>query len=618
MLSGDATRNLPWSLEYPLSIMDHRSRTATTKLHEQNSNVSEIEIFLMRRPKATLVLIMAIAAASIPKIAAAQEELETPNLDNFRDPNGLDVLSRLPTRAMASLAIGDPENGGLIYSRFLNNKGYATTNHSAIINTRYDLIVVVGGLAKEFYRPSLAEARVEGYQFWQSVDKSQAVFTLPDGTRYEFFDYDGDNTGAYILRYARYPNGVVINYSYELVTTNNVVTISRYHLRSINNNLGYQIRINWSGATISDVVALNNSIEYCATVGERCDPSAAAWQKLSFGGNCPLVPPYGICQRTENLNGLVTTYNYSSNDITSIVSPTGRTISYTYDIPGSGDVTSITSELGFWSYDYDSNSTRSFNPAGGERRYVYGNHSRTYVGEFIDELGRSTRFEEDSEGRLIRVVYPEGNDEQYTYDSRGNITEVRRSSASSPTEQIVYSAVYDAACLNPLSCNKPLSYTDAQGNVTEYTYNAFGQVLTETGPAPMPGGVRPQTRNVYELRYAWYRQDGSGAITQAPSPVSVLVESSRCVTQPSCAGTADEIRTIMTYQEGSPTSASNLLPIAITTRTGDGALVSTTTTTYDINGDPLTVDGPLPGPGDTTRYVYDAMRRRVGIIDPNP
>lgn len=42
------------------------------------------------------------------------------------------------------------------------------------------------------------------------------------------------------------------------------------------------------------------------------------------------------------------------------------------------------------------------------------------------------------------------------------------------------------------------------------------------------------------------------------------------------------------------------------------------TTTYDHNGDTLTVDGPLAGTADTTRYRYDASRRMVGVIGPDP
>ena len=40
--------------------------------------------------------------------------------------------------------------------------------------------------------------------------------------------------------------------------------------------------------------------------------------------------------------------------------------------------------------------------------------------------------------------------------------------------------------------------------------------------------------------------------------------------------------------------------------------------TYDAHGNLLTVDGPLSGTADTVRYRYDAARRRIGTISPDP
>ena len=87
---------------------------------------------------------------------------------------------------------------------------------------------------------------------------------------------------------------------------------------------------------------------------------------------------------------------------------------------------------------------------------------------------------------------------------------------------------------------------------------------------------------------------------------------------PALAQSADEVVTTTTYQIGSSSVASNLLPVASTTASGDGALSVSTTTTYDPVGNVLTVDGPLPGATDTTRYVWDVMRQQVGVIGPDP
>ncbi len=55
--------------------------------------------------------------------------------------------------------------------------------------------------------------------------------------------------------------------------------------------------------------------------------------------------------------------------------------------------------------------------------------------------------------------------------------------------------------------------------------------------------------------------------------------------------------------------------VAISSRCGTDAPAAAT---YTAAGDVLTVDGPLPGAGDTTRFYYDAARQPLGVIGPDP
>lgn len=73
-----------------------------------------------------------------------------------------------------------------------------------------------------------------------------------------------------------------------------------------------------------------------------------------------------------------------------------------------------------------------------------------------------------------------------------------------------------------------------------------------------------------------------------------------------------------TFTYGTSGTANNLLPTQKTVASGDGSLGSTSTFSYDANGDTLSEDGPLPGSADTTVWKYDAMRRVVGVIGPDP
>jgi hypothetical protein len=88
------------------------------------------------------------------------------------------------------------------------------------------------------------------------------------------------------------------------------------------------------------------------------------------------------------------------------------------------------------------------------------------------------------------------------------------------------------------------------------------------------------------------------------------------MTQSTCTGTADEIKTTIAY--GTAGTANNLLPTSRTVAAGNNSISSTTTTTFDFTGNAISVDGPIPGTADTTRTRYDALRRVVGVIGPDP
>ncbi|HEX9946130.1 MAG TPA: RHS repeat-associated core domain-containing protein [Allosphingosinicella sp.] len=213
-----------------------------------------------------------------------------------------------------------------------------------------------------------------------------------------------------------------------------------------------------------------------------------------------------------------------------------------------------------------------------------------------DPLGRTTSFTYDSSGRLKRTTAHEGNYVEHVYDARGNITQTSAVLKGGVGPTIVTSATFDATCSNSKTCNQPNSTTDARGNVTDYTYDAtHGGVLTVTAPAPAPGVPRPQTRYTYTLVH------GEHQLTQV----------SQCQTTSSCAGTADEVKTTMSYDANGNVTSSG-------TGDGTGTLTAASAMTYDWIGNLLTVDGPLPGSDDTSRTLYNAARQVVGSISPDP
>jgi uncharacterized protein RhaS with RHS repeats len=150
-------------------------------------------------------------------------------------------------------------------------------------------------------------------------------------------------------------------------------------------------------------------------------------------------------------------------------------------------------------------------------------------------------------------VFPGGNKTEFTHDLYGNVLEVRHKAKNESLPDIVTHASYN--CATELLCKKPQSMIDANGNTTDYTYSTTtDQPLTVTGPAV--GGIRPQTRYTYTLRYA---RDSNGTALQPP--ISLLTQESMCKTTAAsgngCAGGAgDEVKT--TYDYGPTTGPNNL------------------------------------------------------------
>ena len=57
---------------------------------------------------------------------------------------------------------------------------------------------------------------------------------------------------------------------------------------------------------------------------------------------------------------------------------------------------------------------------------------------------------------------------------------------------------------------------------------------------------------------------------------------------------------------------------SVTQSNGSTTISATTAATYDALGNLLTVDGPLSGTDDTTRYRYNSGRQLVGMVGPDP
>ncbi|QMW22469.1 RHS repeat-associated core domain-containing protein [Sandaracinobacteroides saxicola] len=289
----------------------------------------------------------------------------------------------------------------------------------------------------------------------------------------------------------------------------------------------------------------------------------------------------------------------------------------TYD--ANGLLTSVNDDGDVWSYSRTvsgGSATMVITPPAGLPSTTVSSLSVGLPTSVTDSTGRTITYTYNASNQLTKTTMPEGNYVTYDYDSRGNVTTTTRvAKTGSGLINIVTSAAFPATCDNRKTCNQPISTTDGRGAVTNYEYEPTAGLPSIVTAPVAPNGVRPQVRYTYSSLYAWYK-DSSGTLVQAPTPVTRLTATSTCQTLASCAGTADEVRTTITY--GTPGVANNLLPTVVSTGAGNGSLTATTTATYDFTGNTLTVDGALPGTDDTTRYRYNAARQIVGVAGPDP
>jgi RHS repeat-associated protein len=575
-----------------------------------------------------LVLLTMVTAMSL-----ARGQTALPPVFPAVDGHGVDVATGNFNYAQTDVVIGQPGQGGLSYTQTWVG-GLLTTNFAAgigILNTT--CTVVIGTLVETFTSSStgctgnITSDQEKGSTLVASGSGSYTYRTA-DGTT-AVFVWESGNGASHVSSISR-PNGEVTQFNYEIGTITCLPDPQHCYavhyperLTSITNNLGYMLVFEYPGTADQTVLptritGINAAVEFCG--GSNC---AQSWPYATY-----TYDTNGYVLTSTNAAGQTTTFSYTATSAGELLSkvqfPDQSTHNINVAFDANSRVHSVNLGFGSWSYLYaDSNGNRTTtvtNPDGSFRSYV-SSITKGTIGSITNELSRTIGYSYDAASRRTQVTLPEGNNTQYTYDSQGNITQVRRvAKPGSSLTDIVTSATF-AGCLTP-GCNQPTSTTDPLGYRTDYTYNTTHGGVTEidspapSGAAPVGSGIRPAKRFTYAQFQARY-MTAPGTWTTG-SPVWRLIRTSVCATgqAPSCVGTSDETVSTTAYPgAGSP---NNVLPSSSTVSAGNGSPSSTTAVTYTNWGDILTVDGPVGGPTDTTRYYYDSLRRQIGVVSASP
>lgn len=608
-------------------------------------------------PRLARLSALLCASTCVPGFALAQATLPAPIPPSYYqvDTHGVDVASGRTFLATPKISVGDPGAGGLSYSRMYINNRWRDSTLGTISSSGSTYYVSLGTVTEVFTKSGTTFA----------ANNANGTTLTASGTNYTYVSATGDTavfSTVYVGPYTSYtganvavltslttPSGVRTSYNYQGVTvcrepgggggtdlvadgasakgaaaTTTCVNQSMVRLQSITSNAGYMIHFDHASDNFNDlfgvwgkvtkVTALNLATDYCSPAAGACTYSQV-WPSLSY------VDAAGQSTVTDEL-GRSSVFGYSGDGPLRQRRPGSSTDDVTVTYAG-GKVATATDASGTWNYSYvDTATTRTTTVTGPL------SHQAVYVSDLAsglltsvtDALNHTRSYQYDGAGRPTRITNPEGDYATLNYDARGNVTsQVYTPKAGSGLANITVSAAYPASCTTPVTCNLPTSTTDARGQVTDYTYDAtHGGVLTVTRPASAAGTTRPQTRYAYASMYAWYK-NGSGVIAQSLFPMYRPTAVSACASTAataSCVGTADENRQTFTYAGANV--ANNLQPIAFGRGAGDNSAWATTSLTYTPTGDVMTVDGPLAGLADTTRYRYDAARRLVGVAGPDP
>lgn len=602
---------------------------------------------------ASLTLVTAVGATD----AAAQSTPIPP--EHFTlDPRGVDLVSGSFVRSSGGgTSIGSGATG-LSYGRILLENG--TWSDFAMggvwsCGLGVDCVVTIEGIT-EVFSPTgtlvFAPKADTGSTLTFNWSTNEFTYTRGDGTVFRMAPRNvaGFADGSVIEK--KEPNGLVTSYAYFTQTETECtepdpeleypggppgptcLDLTSGRLQSYSTNTGYMVHYEYGSSTspsspgwsdVSKVTALNLAVDYCAPLATSCTftrnwPSVTHQTDL---GSYPLIYDVDTDQASRqtvyrrDTGGRVYAIRYpgsSVDDVTVTYTSTGSTV----------HVDTVTDGSGTWTYTLsDSGTTRTVVASGPLDQQTtvvtdltVGRPSSVSV---VTATGLSSTWTYlyDSDGRPTRMTNPEGDYTQLTYDARGNVTETRSvAKPGSGFADIVTTAVYPTSCTNPVTCNLPFQTIDARGYATDYTWDAtHGGLLSATALASSASPPGAETRISYAAQTAYYK-NSSGVIAAAPSSVILPVQASACTAGSTCSGTANEVRTTLAY--GSTGVANNLNPTTVSRGSGLDPAMAVTTMTYTANGDIATIDGPLAGTADTTRVIYDDLRRTVGVIGPDP
>jgi RHS repeat-associated protein len=403
---------------------------------------------------------------------------------------------------------------------------------------------------------------------------------------------------------------------------------NRFRPNKVTSNTGYYITVKYW----ADVINTGN-IDQWETVKEAAlygpvDP-VNPLQKLTYSSDGTTVTDLGgrvyVIQGAGPYNKLSSPVELYAGS-TQLPSEAGASLALT-GVPNAALISTLTRDGVQWNYFY-TNVQRVITET--QDRYdsvtVTGpnGYHTTYTTQIIspkgiynqilattDALNRTTTYDYDAERRLNHVALPEGNSVDLTYGQNGQVmTKISHAKAGSGLADITESASYggvENSCDTiqyTVLCWRPVSFTDARGKVTNYTYESTTGLMTQELSPADAAGVRRETDITYEQHTVpWI----------SPSKIWRKTLTRVCGQTTTCSGNAESHIETSYWND-------TFLPLTVAVKDEAIGATRTTTYSYDAAGRTLSVDGPLTGTDDANYFRYDIYGRKtweIGAADTN-
>jgi RHS repeat-associated protein len=383
-------------------------------------------------------------------------------------------------------------------------------------------------------------------------------------------------------------------------------------------------------------------------------------------------------------NGKTNTYAYDDTDrLTSVTDAANNVTQYSYDTEN--NLLSITDANGHatsFAYDAFGRVTQTTFPSNLSELYTY-----DALGNLLtktDRRGNSIQYLYDALNRLTQKTYPDSTNVEYVYDLAGKIQEVNdptgtyalaydnvgRLVGTTTSYSFLASRNFTTAYSYDAASNR-IGFTDPEAGSTTYAYDTLNRLSTVTPPAAFTSGSFGFSYDALSRRTQMTRPNGintnytydslsrllsvlhqSNASTIDGAVYTVDAAGNRTSKADQLAGVTSNYAYDPLYEltqvtqltsttesysydpVGNRLSALNTLPSYSYNTSNELTSTSSTSYTYDSNGNMLTKTAgsntttyawdyenrltavTLPGTGGTVTFKYDPMGRRIEKVSP--